>query len=295
MQGWRKCTPQLRGEIVENQFEKTTLCTPERDSNLNLPVIGSLVYCESSALDHVASKAYPEHRAMCDRCIVVLPHMFTSALLPSNKRRRRCCQVGAARWARSIVCTTQTSLEPNLSPSIKQIRIYRWGIWRRSPCCEELRGVLFDVYSNFPRSLKDQENILDVVTSRLTSQHNINMRFGRIGKVELEEVNPHLRGVRVENHLGKTTPSSPNRDSNLDLPVLSSRAQHDKRVIKLRHRGGTHSDTQIFIHHLGKIEKGRFKELEGDHLAGHEDHVTIKSSENIALVSVIHPPPPGDR
>nr|CAD7604692.1 unnamed protein product [Timema genevievae] len=35
-----------------------------------------------------------------------------------------------------------------------------------------------------------------------------------------EEVNPHLRGGRVENHLGKTTPSSPDRDSNLDLPVL---------------------------------------------------------------------------
>nr|CAD7399906.1 unnamed protein product [Timema poppensis] len=48
--------------------------------------------------------------------------------------------------------------------------------------------------------------------------------------VELEEVNPHLRGGRVENHLGKTTPSSPDRDSNLDLPVLSSRAQHDKRI-----------------------------------------------------------------
>nr|CAD7424058.1 unnamed protein product [Timema monikensis] len=52
------------------------------------------------------------------------------------------------------------------------------------------------------------------------------------------EVNPHLRGGRVENHLGKTTPSSPDRDSNLDLPALSSRAQHDKRVSQLRHRGG---------------------------------------------------------
>nr|CAD7414861.1 unnamed protein product [Timema poppensis] len=54
----------------------------------------------------------------------------------------------------------------------------------------------------------------------------------RIGKVELEEVNPHLRGGRVENHLGKTAHSSPDRDSNLDLPVLSSRAQHDKRCFK---------------------------------------------------------------
>nr|CAD7394636.1 unnamed protein product [Timema cristinae] len=60
-----------------------------------------------------------------------------------------------------------------------------------------------------------------------------------IGKVELEEVNPHLRGGRGENHLGKTTPSSPDRDSNLNLPVLSSRAQHDKRVSQLRHRGST--------------------------------------------------------
>nr|CAD7262709.1 unnamed protein product [Timema shepardi] len=50
-----------------------------------------------------------------------------------------------------------------------------------------------------------------------------------IGKGELEEENPHLHGGIVENHLGKTTPSSPDRDSNLDLPVLSSRAQHDKR------------------------------------------------------------------
>nr|CAD7396765.1 unnamed protein product [Timema cristinae] len=56
--------------------------------------------------------------------------------------------------------------------------------------------------------------------------------YSSIIKGELEEVNPHLRGGRVENHLGKTTPSSPDRDSNLDLPVLSSRAQHDKRALR---------------------------------------------------------------
>nr|CAD7576704.1 unnamed protein product [Timema californicum] len=59
-----------------------------------------------------------------------------------------------------------------------------------------------------------------------------------IGKVELEEVNPHLRGGIVENHLGKNTPSSPDRDSNPDLPVLDSRAQHDKCISQLRPRGG---------------------------------------------------------
>nr|CAD7392361.1 unnamed protein product [Timema cristinae] len=41
-------------EGVENHFGKTTLSTPNQDSNLNLPVIGSLVYCKSSILDHVA-------------------------------------------------------------------------------------------------------------------------------------------------------------------------------------------------------------------------------------------------
>nr|CAD7399211.1 unnamed protein product [Timema cristinae] len=49
-------------------------------------------------------------------------------------------------------------------------------------------------------------------------------------RVELEALNPYFRGGRVGNHLGKTTPSSPDQDSNLNLPVLSSRAQHDKRV-----------------------------------------------------------------
>nr|CAD7400146.1 unnamed protein product [Timema poppensis] len=49
----------------------------------------------------------------------------------------------------------------------------------------------------------------------------------------------------VENHLGKTTPSSPDRDSNLDLPVLSSRAQHDKCVSQLRHRGGIDKEVKM--------------------------------------------------
>nr|CAD7594828.1 unnamed protein product [Timema genevievae] len=57
-------------------------------------------------------------------------------------------------------------------------------------------------------------------------------------ELTLEEVNPHKRGGRVENRLGKTTPSSPDRDSNLDLPVLGGLALHDWRVSQLRHRGG---------------------------------------------------------
>nr|CAD7413768.1 unnamed protein product [Timema poppensis] len=41
---------------VENNYAKTTLSISNRDSNLNLPVIGSLVYCESSPFDHATTK-----------------------------------------------------------------------------------------------------------------------------------------------------------------------------------------------------------------------------------------------
>nr|CAD7442982.1 unnamed protein product [Timema bartmani] len=47
---------QLCGGRVENHFRKTNLSTPDRNLNLNLPVIGSLVYCESSTLDHMANE-----------------------------------------------------------------------------------------------------------------------------------------------------------------------------------------------------------------------------------------------
>nr|CAD7445524.1 unnamed protein product [Timema bartmani] len=56
-QNLERVYPHLREGIVENYVEITTLITPDRDSNLDLPVIGSPVYCESSALDHVATKA----------------------------------------------------------------------------------------------------------------------------------------------------------------------------------------------------------------------------------------------
>nr|CAD7571807.1 unnamed protein product [Timema californicum] len=47
-----------------------------------------------------------------------------------------------------------------------------------------------------------------------------------LGRMNIEEVTPHLHGRRV-----KTTPSSPERDLNLDLPVLGSLAQHDTSTL----------------------------------------------------------------
>nr|CAD7443245.1 unnamed protein product [Timema bartmani] len=65
-----------------------------------------------------------------------------------------------------------------------------------------------------------------------------NVAWGHIGqsiealeRLDIDEVNPNLRGGRVESHLVKTTPSSPERDSNLGHPVLSSLAQHETTAL----------------------------------------------------------------
>nr|CAD7435408.1 unnamed protein product [Timema monikensis] len=51
-------------------------------------------------------------------------------------------------------------------------------------------------------------------------------------RLNLEEVKPQLRGGREKRGLKlKTTSSSPDRDSNLDLPVLCSLARHETSVL----------------------------------------------------------------
>nr|CAD7406350.1 unnamed protein product [Timema cristinae] len=46
----------LCGGRVENNFGNTPLSTPDRNLNLDLSVISSLVYCESSTLNYAATK-----------------------------------------------------------------------------------------------------------------------------------------------------------------------------------------------------------------------------------------------
>nr|CAD7199198.1 unnamed protein product [Timema douglasi] len=52
-----------------------------------------------------------------------------------------------------------------------------------------------------------------------------------LGRLNTEEVNPHLPRGAWKTILGKTTHSSPERDSNLDLPGLGSLAQHETSVL----------------------------------------------------------------
>nr|CAD7395713.1 unnamed protein product [Timema poppensis] len=120
------------------------------------------------------------------------------------------------------------------------------------------------------RFLRDVEDEVQWITEKeplaasndlgnsLTAVQNLQKKH----QVELEEVNLHLRGGRVENHLGKTLPSSPDRDSNLNIPVLSSRAQHDKHEVPLR------------VSHSSLISSDRMKPGSGDWAALEAELVT---------------------
>nr|CAD7454205.1 unnamed protein product [Timema tahoe] len=86
-------------------------------------------------------------------------------------------------------------------------------------------------------NMKEGRNMTKEVEDRIKEDRNITKEGRDIWK-ECKKVNPHLCGGRVESHLGKTTLSSPDRDSNLDFPVFGGRAQHNWCVSQLRHRGG---------------------------------------------------------
>nr|CAD7569169.1 unnamed protein product [Timema californicum] len=104
------------------------------------------------------------------------------------------------------------------------------------------------------------KKIKSVAPNKLPQVHN---------RVELEEVNQHLRGGRVENHFGKTTLSSPDRYSNLNLPVLGGRAQHDKR------RNGKRN------HEMNSsIFKGFYNQLSEESFVSKENNSSIHGKKN---------------
>nr|CAD7201273.1 unnamed protein product [Timema douglasi] len=180
--------PHLRGGRVENHLGKTTLSSPDRDSNLDLPALSS--------------------RAKHDSRVSQLRHRGSAVTLSAVFGDPRCSR-------RIIVADT--------------IKIYSEGVTLNVH--QDHMDLIMDhrllALEGNHRAQGTGFKIVRGVASGIS-------RARRIGKVALKEVNTQLRGGRVENHLGKTTPSSPDRDSNHDLPVLSSRAQHDKLTTILK-------------------------------------------------------------
>nr|CAD7454814.1 unnamed protein product [Timema tahoe] len=74
-----KAYPHLRGDEWKTIFEKNHLSTLDQDSDLDFPVIGSLVYRESSALDHAATEV-----ALATFCLPPLPEVQVPPLSSSS-------------------------------------------------------------------------------------------------------------------------------------------------------------------------------------------------------------------
>nr|CAD7398253.1 unnamed protein product [Timema cristinae] len=73
-------SPHLLGRRVENYFEKATSSSPERDSNLDLPVLGGLVQHETSALVNYATKAANDSSPFAQVGVTVMEgsHVFAA-------------------------------------------------------------------------------------------------------------------------------------------------------------------------------------------------------------------------
>nr|CAD7202835.1 unnamed protein product [Timema douglasi] len=80
------------------------------------------------------------------------------------------------------------------------------------------------------------------------------LRIRKIGKVELEEVNPHLRGGRVENHLEKPPPIHPT-EIRISISPSSAFELHNKR--------GTYFQVGDIVSMVGQDNRTYYAQLRG--------------------------------
>nr|CAD7443438.1 unnamed protein product [Timema bartmani] len=166
---WLLCWP-MKLTFVCNILQ-VTFSTPDRDSNIELPIIGNLVHFEISALDHVATEVGD----------VVY------------------CELG------------RLNLE-EVNPHLRGGRV------------ENDLGKATPVH---PTEIRTSISPSSTVELNTTSALYSFMIITLMGKALRKK---HLRGnlpafvwdVMGGNVLGKTTPSSPDRDSILDFPVIGS-------------------------------------------------------------------------
>nr|CAD7426880.1 unnamed protein product [Timema monikensis] len=261
-----------RGRVKSHSANQTTHSSPDRDSNLGFLVLGSVALHETSALANYATEAV-WHCSCCARMsyrrlevgAVLFPQPVSTRIIPPlSVIPYPFLKVGTLGGPRDRRAPTWYAV-------LKKLRLGRLYL---EEVYLHVRGGEVGTHigkTTFNTPERDLKLDLPVISSLVyyescTLDHlateasyvfvsvclNVNSQntgtasyypFGLyalstnyanglgIENVELEEVNPHLRG-------GKITPRLPDRDSNLDLPVLGSLAQHDKRVSQLRHRGG---------------------------------------------------------
>nr|CAD7398800.1 unnamed protein product [Timema cristinae] len=174
----------LSGGRVENHFGKITLTTPDRDLNLNFSGINILVYFESDALDHegteiaysspMASLVLTDNSQLTVDSFKKLPDQITYPYAEPDDLQKH--------LANALVVLSSADKDGGIEDFCQKIA---WAL-QLGP--------------------QQQQAPLTQLEEKVKVAEEINIR---IGKVELEEVNLHLRGGRVENDLGKTTPVHP--------------------------------------------------------------------------------------
>ncbi|CAG2056106.1 unnamed protein product [Timema podura] len=116
----------------------------------------------------------------------------------------------------------------------KQERVNRRKSREEKRKCNQLKKLRDVAAQEMNEKIAIEERKLLIAQRKLESIRLLDELFERVkelGRLNIEEVNPYLRGGRVENHLGKITPISSERDSNLDRLVFGSLAQHETIVL----------------------------------------------------------------
>nr|CAD7423851.1 unnamed protein product [Timema monikensis] len=287
---FRGCEPTFSRRESGKTFRKNHPSSLNRDSNHNLPVLGSLAQKETNELANYATEA--ECSVKVKGCMVKSTDGCRNGCaselnviqcgLPVTGRYGFRSRLGFLRneegglleviyqhlrWKESgkPLSVDPTRILTPISPSSAAQSYFRtthhqqqWGGGGSETCVRVCDVSEVSPVTKLPLSRRDETRTVEQRLNKLSTAsyypfglYALRTNYANglgIGKVELEEVNPHLRGGRVENHLGKTTPSSPDRDSNLDLPVLSSRAQHDKRVSHYVTEAGKPKSYILFLH-----------------------------------------------
>nr|CAD7452782.1 unnamed protein product [Timema tahoe] len=187
---FRGSTPALAWRKSGKQFKKTTLNTPDRDTNPNLPVIGRLVYPKSDALDQRFLTGGPRNN-------ILIPLVLLLGLL--QRRSSHTHKVASSATERNVQTDTNITILENVVN-----------------CC----------YSDFEPPFtaeRDGRAIVNRIVTELAVKHATLATCLRGANTcpNRQDWTAHLRGRRVGTHLGKNTLCRPDRDPNSDLSVFS--------------------------------------------------------------------------
>ncbi|CAG2055920.1 unnamed protein product [Timema podura] len=242
----------MEGELKTFGVEGgTTLSTLDRDSDLNLPVIGRSVFCESDTLDHAATKAgitglitasrkrrYLRKEMVEPPAVVFEDDLGDDRDFQDNQDDDSKNPWGslAQSWnrldqsrGRIPVTYEQESPPRRMTPPPSPVRnshhLHTRSILQRIGNVAPPPPVPPPTTSDDSKSSQSETSDDETWTRRNKAprmrmyaddeQVRVNKRKAaaakvqELGRLNLEEVNPHLLGGRVENHLGKTTPVHP--------------------------------------------------------------------------------------